>query len=227
MRHTILWDYGIYYYNNLLFIIHVHSIIYWYIWCTTILYYIQITIIEDNTWATQFSSLVHPPTMSYQLIAEFQIGSPARSLSAITAEDSSGEITIYCGSQDALLHKLIFNPTTGSLDPSEQPISHNHWVVSTLSMRDPGSPLAVVTGCQDGVIRLFDATGEKIGALEGHTKGVISLCRAGEGQILSGSWDGTAKLWDLRLQLCIRTFGPHENGVHVLYRSEELLATVR
>ncbi|CAN0451722.1 unnamed protein product, partial [Hapterophycus canaliculatus] len=35
-------------------------------------------------------------------------------------------------------------------------------------------------------------------------------------QLISGSWDGTAKVWDVAGGSCIVTLSGHENGVCVL-----------
>ncbi|CAN0532217.1 unnamed protein product, partial [Ectocarpus sp. 8 AP-2014] len=55
--------------------------------------------------------------------------------------------------------------------------------------------------------------------LQGHEGGVISFSwtAAGQvGQLISGSWDGTAKVWDVAGGVCVVTLGGHENGVCVL-----------
>jgi len=146
-----------------------------------------------------------------------------------------------CGGQDALLHTLTLstNSTSNSsgvagIEPSGLPsIQHNHWVTALLTTRLGDSNTQItISGCMDNNIYLFDTiTGEKLGVLEGHTKGVVSLCLAsgpgGENWLASGSWDGTARLWDLQTHQCIHQLGPHENGVHALYLGDGRLATVR
>ena len=58
----------------------------------------------------------------------------------------------------------------------------------------------VATGGLDGVVRAWDArTGECVRALTGHAKGVQAVAWSPDGNlILSGSDDGTAKVFDLR-----------------------------
>jgi PFU (PLAA family ubiquitin binding)/WD domain, G-beta repeat len=69
----------------------------------------------------------------------------------------------------------------------------------------------------DNVIRLFDPAGNPLLELEGHTKGVISFSWTADKKLISGSWDGTARVWDLESGgACIQVLGPHENGVQVL-----------
>ncbi|CAM9787363.1 unnamed protein product, partial [Ectocarpus sp. 8 AP-2014] len=52
--------------------------------------------------------------------------------------------------------------------------------------------------------------------LQGHEGGVISFSWTAAGQLISGSWDGTAKVWDVAGGVCVVTLGGHENGVCVL-----------
>lgn len=76
----------------------------------------------------------------------------------------------------------------------------------------------------DHAIRFFDAIGNPILLLLGHEKGIISFSWSTSGQLISGSWDGTARVWDFTQdsvsgQIIANStlkLGPHENGVHVL-----------
>jgi phospholipase A-2-activating protein len=54
---------------------------------------------------------------------------------------------------------------------------------------------------------------------------VVSFSWTANHQLVSGSWDGTAKIWDLSTSTCIQTLGPHENGVQVLALTNGLVAT--
>ena len=58
------------------------------------------------------------------------------------------------------------------------------------------------TGCLDGSVRLFsvDAAGSTVSLLRtltGHSKGVISLSWTSTGELISGGWDGHARVWDI------------------------------
>ncbi|CAN0462588.1 unnamed protein product, partial [Scytosiphon promiscuus] len=46
--------------------------------------------------------------------------------------------------------------------------------------------------------------------LLGHTAPISSLSWSAEGLLLSGSWDETAKAWDLESATCQWTLGGHE-----------------
>lgn len=78
----------------------------------------------------------------------------------------------------------------------------------------------------DNIIRLFDLSGNLLGQLNGHEKPVISFSWTNTFQLVSGSWDGTARLWNLNNLTCINTYSGHENGVHVLALENDTLVTV-
>lgn len=114
---------------------------------------------------------------------------------AATRSTEGGDATVYSGGQDApFFHSLQLKSSLSGMYMEPSGVSyagHNHWVTAALANTQyPHLPLAVISGCMDGVIRCFDADGALLGILEGHKKGVISLCWAAEGQLLSGSWDG-------------------------------------
>ena len=56
------------------------------------------------------------------------------------------------------------------------------------------------TGSKDKTIMMMDKEGNPIGKLEGHDNAVNCIKAIGDSKIISGSWDGTAKIWDLASQ---------------------------
>lgn len=90
----------------------------------------------------------------------------------------------------------------------------------------------------DSKIRIFSPNGTPLLELQGHTKGVISFSWTGFNnsnqpkRLISGSWDGTARIWSFSSNSnsnasgenvqgkCDLILGPHENGVHVLGLSD-------
>ena len=84
---------------------------------------------------------------------------------------------------------------------------------------------AFITGCQDKLIRIFDSIGTLTKLLVGHEKGVISFSWTPECFLLSGSWDGTCRLWDISSGSCVHVFTSHENGVNVLYLDDRIITT--
>jgi phospholipase A-2-activating protein len=105
---------------------------------------------------------------------------------------------------------------------------HDHWITA-ITCLSPGIHQVfpegcIITGCMDNKIRLFDPVGNPLLEITGHNKGVISFSWTNTGNLISGSWDGTARIWEFQLSSlsnsitsnCLYILGPHENGVHVL-----------
>jgi WD40 repeat protein len=57
--------------------------------------------------------------------------------------------------------------------------------------------------------------GQCLRTFEGHTNHVLAVAFSPDGRhALSGSWDGTFKLWDLSTGACLRTFTGHKDSVN-------------
>jgi WD40 repeat protein len=91
-----------------------------------------------------------------------------------------------------------------------------------------------ITGCKDGKIRVMNGTThELVTTLEGHTNAVTSLSWIESSSssnnnnnmdvtnneaapwLVSGSWDGTARIWCLHTHTCVCILDGHENTVSV------------
>ena len=115
---------------------------------------------------------------------------------------------------------------------------HPHQIVAILSSTTTTSSSSswnvYATGCKDGIIRIMDGkTHELKFTLEGHDNAVTSLSWIESSQsssttnnnnpwLVSGSWDGTAKIWSLITNdnndsqfVCLGTLEGHENTVSV------------
>jgi WD40 repeat protein len=83
----------------------------------------------------------------------------------------------------------------------------------------------------DTYIRVFDSIGNPLLQLAGHAKGVISFSWTATGQLISGSWDGTARIWEFSgkpeevVANCVAILDKHENGVQVLGLPDGSVAT--
>jgi phospholipase A-2-activating protein len=169
----------------------------------------------------------------YKLIAEIHAhDGPVRSLCI----GPLGEIFSGCQSNSPTARRWSMNYENQidginvKVDEIGNAIFHDHWITAVAAL--PANPVSVlpkgclVTGCMDNIIRIYDTIGNPLMNLEGHTKGIISFSWSIEGYLLSGSWDGTAKVWDLNTGLCLFTLGDQENGVHVLGCNNGHIATV-
>lgn len=78
--------------------------------------------------------------------------------------------------------------------------------------------------CKDAKIYIIDMEGNPISLLEGHTGAVNSLSQYG-GHLVSGSWDTTARIWDLKTKTCTKILPGHSHAVCVLFLNEFLILT--
>ena len=102
---------------------------------------------------------------------------------------------IISGGQDSFLKRWLLQDKH---DPSSQavsdllgpPLPHSHWVVAATQIL-PGDlsdyPAGgIITGCQDGIIRVFNMLDGNVIELIGHEKGVISFSWTIDWKLLSG-----------------------------------------
>jgi hypothetical protein len=72
----------------------------------------------------------------------------------------------------------------------------------------------ILTGCDDGVVRLWNLMGKRVRRYTGHGRAVTSVaCSPDGGGVLSGSLDGTARLWDLDTGTPRQCLTGHTKGV--------------
>ena len=61
----------------------------------------------------------------------------------------------------------------------------------------------VITGHEDGTLRLWDIKEKTVTILEGHSDGILSLCSDYSDHVYSSSRDGTLRRWDLKEGRCL------------------------
>jgi WD40 repeat protein/predicted Ser/Thr protein kinase len=75
----------------------------------------------------------------------------------------------------------------------------------------------LAVGYADDSVRIWDASGQLLRKLQGHTKGVTALSFNSDGSRLgSASLDGTVRIWDPSSGQCLRTFTKHAAPVYAL-----------
>ena len=139
-------------------------------------------------------------------------GQGVRVACVLPAASDADAYRIVAGTQGGGLWE--FAVPSRNLVPIEY--QHNHDVTAMISGKD-----CYITGCKDHIIRVFGLDHALLFSLEGHEKAVTSLDLCGDNFLISGSWDGTAKIWNLSTQSLLATLGGHENTVSVCAMSSE------
>lgn len=87
------------------------------------------------------------------------------------------------------------------------------------------------TACLDKKVRLYSYDPAKRAAalvrtMEGHLAGVISLTLTVRNELVSGGWEGHARVWDIETGTCLAVLEGHENATRVAGLSDGSLAIV-
>ena len=69
---------------------------------------------------------------------------------------------------------------------------------------------------RDNKVILIDADGNPAMEFKGHELAVNSVSQAIKEEIVTGSWDGTAKIWDVETGKCKETLSGHAHAVTTL-----------
>lgn len=94
---------------------------------------------------------------------------------------------------------------------------HEGFVVSTAPMV---SGLGFFSGGRDNKIMMMDLVGNPMRELIGHEGAVNSLSQVNEKELISGSWDGTCKIWDIETGKVKETLTGHTHATTVLGLNE-------
>jgi phospholipase A-2-activating protein len=132
---------------------------------------------------------------------------------AVLPGTNADSYRLIVGNQGGSL--IEFAVPSGSLNTVVPLFQHDHAVTAILSGKKGD---VYVTACKDGMVRLFDAVTHTVTAvLKGHEKAVTSLAWADmkERWLVTGSWDGTARVWNVETAQLIATLPDHENSVCV------------
>lgn len=157
-------------------------------------------------------------TANFELCAElYGHRREARTINYIGMNEA-GHIFFVSGSTEGSL--VIWKSENGgkTYDKHKEDYSHNDFIVASCNLPENKG---FVTGCKDKNIRIFNLEGDLLQTIAGHNGIVGSVAvHPTTGQLLSGSWDGTAKIWDLSPDLkaanCVATLEGQENSVCVL-----------
>ena len=181
---------------------------------------------------------------SYKLIFSYKAhDGPVRSICVVTSSSSSSSSSsslssyeIFSGSQEnnsTVKRNIITTNRTSSLLSLSNTfvVNHEHWVTSLTSLSKRNNTI-MITGCMNSQIRIYncnDNDNELLHILKGHNGGIISFSwlksNCNNNLLISGGWDGTARIWNIDDYTCIKIFSHHENGVHVLGLDNKIVTT--
>eukprot|EP00586_Coscinodiscus_wailesii_P014389 CAMPEP_0172514472 /NCGR_PEP_ID=MMETSP1066-20121228/260294_1 /TAXON_ID=671091 /ORGANISM="Coscinodiscus wailesii, Strain CCMP2513" /LENGTH=784 /DNA_ID=CAMNT_0013295153 /DNA_START=60 /DNA_END=2414 /DNA_ORIENTATION=+ len=144
---------------------------------------------------------------------------PAADASAVRSVTylNSSSPSLLLGSESGTVTCYDLDPNN-TASPSHQPslhaVSHPHPVTALVALPSNG----YATGSKDSLVRVYNAGHELVTTLKGHENAVtdLALDTSSGNYLLSGSWDGTCKVWDLKTGKLFATLPDHENTVCVL-----------
>ena len=163
---------------------------------------------EDDDAAASVAAPAGQFALSRTLVSD---GEPVRSLACLgpppPAGPPDGSLVLATGSGGGIVSSHVLPPDLSaavltSLQPGGDGTRHPHVVGAMLALPpEGGGNGGYVTGCRDGILRVFDAGHGRVAELPGHTGAVTSLAwletsGPGPALVVSGSWDGTARIWD-------------------------------
>ena len=105
------------------------------------------------------------------------------------------------------------NSQTGKYDFVKQIKLHNGFVMCIIPDLEG---LGFFSAGKDNLIYRFDLEGNPVLQYQGHEGVVNSLSQAIPGELVSGSWDGTAKIWDCATGQAKETLKGHSYAVAAL-----------
>lgn len=156
------------------------------------------------------------PARSFPADATARLSGHGGPVHALTFSAGTGQY-ILTGSQDRSVR--LFNPSTSKLI---QTYSAHGYEVLDLSVSNDNSRFASVGG--DKTVFLWDvATAQTLRRFAGHVGRVNAVAFGGEGDsvVVSGSYDGTVKVWDCksRSEKPIMTFSDAKDSVSTVWVS--------
>eukprot|EP00581_Thalassiosira_minuscula_P019963 CAMPEP_0183713124 /NCGR_PEP_ID=MMETSP0737-20130205/8078_1 /TAXON_ID=385413 /ORGANISM="Thalassiosira miniscula, Strain CCMP1093" /LENGTH=848 /DNA_ID=CAMNT_0025941873 /DNA_START=41 /DNA_END=2590 /DNA_ORIENTATION=- len=174
--------------------------------------------------------------LSSQLLTD---GEPIRCVTTSSSSSDAASLELLSGSQGGVVSRILLSDATkggsgaeSDSDKTNEPLleiqpggantRHPHQITAILS--SSGDRMLYATGCKDGNVRIMDGKSHELKyTLEGHSNAVTSLSWINGADdesapwLVSGSWDGTAKIWSITSEAyaCLGTLSGHENTVSV------------
>lgn len=93
----------------------------------------------------------------------------------------------------AFINSMIFKSSISSICALPDGMTSSPRSLVDITFLNPGR---YAVGFKDGTIKIVSMEGQVVLELNGHTKGITALSPYANNQLISGSWDGTAKVWN-------------------------------
>ena len=138
---------------------------------------------------------------------------------------------LITGSQDKTVKRWDINAEPGKSPRAVYTRKAHEKDINAIETSYPTSSPLFASASQDRTVKIWDVeTGEAIGVLRGHKRGVWSVAfsppnmpslttsesggaSSAKGMVLTGSGDKTVRIWSLSDYSCLRTFEGHANSV--------------
>lgn len=147
-----------------------------------------------------------------------QLSHHAKSIRSVTSTGDfvlTGSLDLSCG----LFHRDSEKANYNVLGDCKL---HDQYVFKVLALK---SKDGFLTASKDRKIIQIDLIGNPVREYLGHEGAVNSLSQYDSKSFISGSWDGTAKIWSLETGLCTGTLKDHSHAVAVCALQNNIYVT--
>ena len=124
-----------------------------------------------------------------------------------------GTDDLVSGSIDGSAKLMSIDKTNGQYSFEKDFTYHDSFV---LNVHPNTQNNGFYTASKDRKIMHVDSGGNPAKLFEGHENSVNSLSQSVPEELVSGSWDGTARIWDTNTGKCISVLEGHQHAVAVL-----------
>lgn len=129
---------------------------------------------------------------------------------------------LLSASIDSTSKLFMLDNLTGKYDFEKEISFHSGFVYSSAPS---ASGDGFFTGGKDTNIFKVNLLGDPLMQYEGHEAAVNSLSQAIPEELVSGSWDGTARIWDVETGKCKHTLEGHSHATAVLTMQNGITVT--
>ena len=82
--------------------------------------------------------------------------------------------------------------------------------------------IAATTGDPDNSVEILDLNLSVLSTIRGHTDSLLDICNMGESDVITGSYDQTVRMWDVRSGECTQILKGHTAGVTCVHLHRKL-----